>query len=71
MQPRHTSTYTAYRCSCCGRQLALTNGAQLLFGEGAYTDEPTPLKCAGCGKRSYWRPLVKQSVCGNLTEQVY
>lgn len=59
MQPRHPPTYTAYRCSCCGRVLALTNGARLLLGEGAYTDEPTPLKCASCGKRSYWRPVRK------------
>lgn len=48
--------YKPYRCSCCHRQLALTNGQRLLFGE-AYTDEPCPVKCASCGKRSYWRPV--------------
>lgn len=53
--------YKPYRCSCCHRQLGLTNGARLLFvlGEGAYSDEPVPLKCVACGKRSYWRPAKK------------
>lgn len=53
--------YTPYKCSCCGRHLALTNGVRLLFGE-AFTDEPCPLKCAGCGKRSYWRPVQKVDI---------
>lgn len=50
--------YKPYRCACCQRHLALTNGERLVFGE-AWTDEPIPIKCAACGRRSYWRPVKK------------
>jgi hypothetical protein len=50
--------YKPYRCSCCQRHLAVTNGVRLVFGE-AWTDEPIPIRCAACGKRSYWRPVQK------------
>lgn len=58
--------YVWYRCACCGRQMALTNGARLLFGHGAYTDEPAPLKCSACGRRSYWRPVKKAAQVDSL-----
>lgn len=57
--------YKPYRCRCCDRHLALTNGKRLLFGE-AYTDEPIPIKCSGCGARSYWRPIKEVDIAQSV-----
>jgi hypothetical protein len=54
--------YKPFRCRCCDHHLALTDGVRLVLGVGAYSDEPIPLKCAACGRRSYWRPVKKVDI---------
>lgn len=49
--------YKSYHCRCCHAQLALTDGRQLLFGQGAYATEPIPLVCGHCGLRQIWKPV--------------
>lgn len=57
-----TTEYKPFRCRCCHQHLGLTNGTRLLFvlGEGAYSDEPIPLRCSGCGLRQIWKPVRRE-----------
>jgi len=43
-------------CLHCKRQLALATPTRIVFNGGCYCDEPTPLRCASCGARRYWKP---------------